>query len=577
MTVIGDNYMEISPEITDISGKAAFAEGTPQADSLRATGACHTRLPVAVKKVRNVDTEGLIHQLEEDIAFSTFVALPGVRPGMNTQATALVEEVLVESAADGLTVIQKVIVEVNVKVTTTIQAGLQSGSGPLLLLERLVGEGTTQTLMEQDVTLQIPAQKVDEIVLQLQDLTTEVITDKVVIQGIIRQQLFFIDLNGRGRHQVENIAFSTLIDLPGAVPGMEVLVQGRLEVLRFILSAPRQLHQKALLELFVKVVAATQKHVAVGTGALFKITAWVAENTKQLMQETVVTLPVAVAKILEIRTQVREITQQVFANKALLQGNIHQQFFFIGTDQNEHHQAEEIPFSVFIDLPGMVPGDRVKITAVVEKLLNNMESPRRLRQKIFWALNAVAGREVQLNLELTTEPLFLLEHMMGEATKQVLVVERTALGQPPSPPPPPASPVPVDPGNGSSYEQEKPALPDVLEFGRQIILHNQVVLPVKALNVKTVNGAITTTHYRAIAAGVVVEGLIDQEVNFVDLDHVVHQIDGDVPFTIMVTMPGITPQTAFTVSTMIEELFFVLDPAGKQVNQMIVLKATVTV
>ena len=53
-------------------------------------------------------------------------------------------------------------------------------------------------------------------------------------------------------------------------------------------------------------------------------------------------------------------------NKAIITGTLHKQIFFVADDDIVRHLGEDIPFTTFVDLPGIDPGDAVNITPVVE-------------------------------------------------------------------------------------------------------------------------------------------------------------------------------------------------------------------
>ncbi|MGE5605642.1 MAG: DUF3794 domain-containing protein, partial [Bacteroidota bacterium] len=190
-----------------------------------------------------VGTDNLVHHLADDVHFSTFLDVPGVQPGMNAQVSARIEDIITELAPDGQSIIKKIIIEVFVKVTETVQVNLATGDGPTLLLKEVVGENTAQTLIEADVALEFPAIKVDEITGDIRNLEVEVIKDKVIIQGILHKQIFFVDTNNLERHQMEELPFSLFVDVPGAVPGMDVQVQSRIEAIFFHLVNETTLRQ----------------------------------------------------------------------------------------------------------------------------------------------------------------------------------------------------------------------------------------------------------------------------------------------------------------------------------------------
>ena len=221
------------------------------------------------KQVFFVGVDGVIRHFAEDIPFSTFIDVPGAEPGMNVQVHPIIEKILFRLAADGRSVLQKIILEIFVKVTEFVQVGLEINKGPLLLLPSVVGEASKQHLVEEIVELDPPAEKVDEIRGELRDLQVEIIPDKVIVQGIIHKQIFFVDRNNLARHQEEEVPFSMFLDVPGAEPGMDVQVHPVIEKIFFELVSPVELQQKVIIEVFVKVTEKIRSG-SVRATALFK-------------------------------------------------------------------------------------------------------------------------------------------------------------------------------------------------------------------------------------------------------------------------------------------------------------------
>lgn len=506
-----------------------------------------------------VGTDNLVHHLADDIHFSTFLDIPGAQPGMNAQVLARIEDIISELADNGESIIKKIIIEVFVKVTETVQVNLATGDGPTLLLKEVIGENTAQTLIEADVVLEYPAIKVDEITGDIRNLEVEVIKDKVIIQGILHKQIFFVDTNNLERHQMEELPFSLFVDVPGAVPGMDVQVQSRIEAIFFNLISETTLRQKAVLEFFVKVTESVRQQVAVGNGPLFKVEEFVGENTVQDLSETTITLPVAAIKVREIVAQLRNLVTHVIHDKVIVQGIIHKQIFFISTENIERHLAEDIPFSLFLDIPGAVPGDNVHIAPIIEAIFFDLISPTELRQKVIFAINAVVTRTLQINLVLSDDrPLFKLEQVVGENTKQVLVIRKEQIQE------------------QINVTRVTIIFPGAEVIGQQqIILRNTFELPVTAIKIKEIQAVITDLTARVILDGVVVEGVVEKTIFFVDADNIVRSITERIPFSILVSIPGIQPDQAVEATVDIENISFSLDKKRNEVTQIIVLRATV--
>ena len=235
-------------------------------------------------------SDGIVHHLAEDTPFSTMLEIPGARPGMTVIVQPVIAAVLFHLNEAGTVLVKKVIIDVFAKAVEEVQINLLPGSGPTLLLQEVVGEGTTQVLNDNFVTLDVPAIKVDEIRGEIRDVTTEVIPDKVIIQGFVHKQIFFVDTNNVERHQAEDIHFSTFIDIPGARPGMNVQVHPRIETIIFELTAPTTLRQKVVVEIFVKVTTPIEFQAALGEGPLVRVAEVVGEGQGQILRRDVVTL-----------------------------------------------------------------------------------------------------------------------------------------------------------------------------------------------------------------------------------------------------------------------------------------------
>lgn len=581
------------PEATHLEG-AKVQLGPVLSKEVAATATQTTVLPFRAIKVRNVvgkvvdlvaevisnkvivqgvvheqlffvGTDDLVHHLADDVHFSTFLDIPGAVPGMNAQVSAVIEEILTELTPDGLTVIKKIILEVFVKLTETVQVNLLAGSGPLVLLKQVVGENTVQTLLETDFSLPVAALKIDEIVGKICDLDIQIIENKVIIQGVLHKQIFYVDTNNLGRHQAEDVPFSAFVDLPGASPGMDVQVYPNVEAILFDLVTPTVLRQKAVLEFFVKVTESVRQNVTLSSGPLFKVEEFIGENTVQQLNESVLSLDVPAIKVREIVAKVQDVESFVINDKVIVQGILHKQIFYISTDNIERHQAEDIPFSLFLDVPGAVGGDNVQIHSVIEAVFFELISPTELRQKVIMAITAVVTREVQLNLVLGDGPLYKVEQVVGENTKQVLVIREEAIIPPP--PPPPVSPITID--------TITIVFPEAVIAEQQIILRNVIDLPVTAIKVKEIQAVITDLTATIVTDGVLVQGIVKKTVFFVDTDNVVRTITEEVPFSILVSIPGIQPGAPISVTVDIENISFSLNKAGDQVIQLIVLRATV--
>lgn len=87
----------------------------------------------------------------------------------------------------------------------------------------LYGEGETQILIVNDLSLPEPALKIWDVKLLIKDLTAQVCKGKVIVQGILHKQIVFVNkkTNLLQHHQAD-VPFSDFIEIPCAEPGMDL-------------------------------------------------------------------------------------------------------------------------------------------------------------------------------------------------------------------------------------------------------------------------------------------------------------------------------------------------------------------
>jgi hypothetical protein len=91
---------------------------------------------------------------------------------------------------------------------------------------KVVGEEVGQLVVEKQIP--ICAVKIDRIHAELGKFTDHLFKDKVVKQGSIRKEIFFVDPHGVLRFITEEIPFMLTIDIPGFEPDSFTEVQTHL-------------------------------------------------------------------------------------------------------------------------------------------------------------------------------------------------------------------------------------------------------------------------------------------------------------------------------------------------------------
>lgn len=117
----------------------------------------------------------------------------------------------------------------------------------------VLAETTAQVLVDDIVTLPVPAEKIDEIVASVRDVNCFVIENKVIFQGTLHKQIFFVDLKGVVRHVGVDIPFSGFADTPDVPAGSTCQLDPEIEFINFELTSPTQLRETVVIRVGITV------------------------------------------------------------------------------------------------------------------------------------------------------------------------------------------------------------------------------------------------------------------------------------------------------------------------------------
>jgi len=191
--------------------------------------------------------------------------------------------------------------------------------------DKLMSYATHRSCSELILTLPIPAIKIKEIRAHIDSITTHVIPDKVIVQGTLEKQVFFVGEDNIVHHVPERARFKALIEIPGVVPDPEVVVEAHPRIFNIIAALSpdgTQIMQKIIIDVDVTVTRFVQVHLAENPeGPLVMAEEVVGEDTGQVLESGTVTLVTPAVKVTEIRAN-PEITQvMVKEDKVVVQGS----------------------------------------------------------------------------------------------------------------------------------------------------------------------------------------------------------------------------------------------------------------
>lgn len=371
------------------------------------------------RQVYYVGEDGLIHYQHGDAAFEETVAVPGAKPGMNVQTLVRARESEHE-LLDGRQLVEKVELQADVKVTRTVDVdiltdlavppGVQVATDTVDV-EQVVGRGAVRHLLESAVRLAAPAERVTRVVADAGPTSVQVVADKVIVEGAVQKQVFYVGRDGMEYHQAEEAPFSAFLEVPGARAGMQAQVEAGVEEVESELDTiDNRLRQRLLLRLAALVTEGVSLQVVTGISGPgieadarpLKVERLVTQNAARVMIVRKATLVSRALRIVDVIGAVQDLTVEVIPDQVIVQGRVHQQVFFIDRHKVQRHQTEEAVFNHLIEAPGARPGMRAQVRPFV-KYISTILAPEAnsMTEKIILdlqlkvvetvALTAVAG------------------------------------------------------------------------------------------------------------------------------------------------------------------------------------------
>ncbi|WP_028306654.1 DUF3794 and LysM peptidoglycan-binding domain-containing protein [Desulfitibacter alkalitolerans] len=360
----------------------------------------------------------------------------------------------------------------------------------LLKVQNVVGEDTQQVKVLNEIAFPVQIRKIWDTMAEVRDVEINVIKDKVIVEGIIHKQIFYVSDENRivdgikyQKGEVFELSvdepFIAHVDIPGTRPGFHVQVATRIEFIGYDEIKPIQpkpkphsegeaMHhphpkpeparnlwrQTLILEVFVKVTETVQMEVVVDVVApeldlevikeLLKVQSVVGEDENQVSVVRDIEFDRRVKKIRNIQTKIENVTTKIVPDKIIVEGVLHKQIFYVEQNTNKvFEQTVRESFTAFVDVPGARPGHTVQVTVEVEfvdidlRNGNAHEGFRSGRQTAVLAVFAKVTEELQIDVVVDVigdvdvfKELLKVESVIAEDSKQVTVKNDVALMRP---------------------------------------------------------------------------------------------------------------------------------------------------
>ncbi len=421
-----------------------------------------------------------------------------------------------------------------------------------LRLEEVVGEGTSQIIVSQPVTVpeeKPPARSIIDFVANPRINTVTILPGKVVVDGVIEFAIIYEATEATQTVHVfhADVPFSHFVEIPGLEPGMtatptvtiehavfQVSADGRTVTIRAVAALKVRVTQTVIVSVVTDVSGLPGLQV---TREIIKAETVLGFGENQLVLRENLQVPEAKPDVARVLDQVSTITvgqTTVLPNKVIVNGTISLRVIYEAAvpSQSVHVAHFTIPFETFVEIPGAQPGMMVLADAKVEFISIDVNSTRRTLtariivqtvvkvirvQSIHVITNVTGVAGLQVDRELVR-----VQEVLGENRSQEIVRELVDI------------------------PEEKPLAAAILDSSSVPSVNRTIVAPGK----------------------VIVDGTIAQRIIYeplADPTQTVHTMHFTVPFSGFVVLPEARPGMSARVQVDVEHANFEVPPAGEPI------------
>ncbi len=317
-----------------------------------------------------------------------------------------------------------------------------------ITVNQVVSENSQQTVVRGTFMIPDPKPDVEQIISTDKTASvkkTRLLPDKVVVDGTLTLQIVYVAFEPAQsvHHMHAQVPFTAYVDLPGALPGMDVKVDVAVEDVKLNPSSRdvRQYDVIAVLDVSAKVTET--QDVEVLTQApdnmnanydVIHIDDVVGRESSQVIVSEDFDEPdekPEPAKILDVDSTVMVTDTRIVADKVIIDGELTLQIMYVGAvpEQSVHDMHKTIKFTAFVEVPGANPEMDVVVDAVVEDCDVEIKGDPFFSASCVVRLDArvTEPRDVRVVTECvgaTVKTIELnVEHVIGEDSSQVVVRE----------------------------------------------------------------------------------------------------------------------------------------------------------
>jgi len=322
-----------------------------------------------------------------------------------------------------------------------------------LMVESVVGDAMRQANVVRTITLPEPflARKVESVDTEIRDVEFKIIEDKIIVEAVLHKQIYYVECNTGDVQEftVPDERVTEFVHIEGARPGMEARVNVDIEFCDVeAVKMPnqmcfRQFQQTCILRIRARVIEMVEIDVVTnvsGTGITPTFQTITIDNvigrgcqqhtiTDSLIDLNDIPAGQRAYKIKNVDAEIRDTEVKILPNKVVVKGNLHKQIFYVITPEGEVREISvDVPFSVFVEVPGAREGltatTDVRIEFVDAKIVNG----NKIKETVVLEVCATVSESLTINVvtavagaQVTTRTI-RVQSSVGRDCRQVNIV-----------------------------------------------------------------------------------------------------------------------------------------------------------
>lgn len=236
---------------------------------------------------------------------------------------------------------------------------------------QIIGENTTQIIVEHDIIVPDVNPDVSEILLMDGDIyvsSVDVLEKEVLISGDIKYKILYVSDDVEGPVKSINLdsSFSNSLDMPDSQQGMRAKVKCDIEHMEYEVLNGRKINAKSVLKIKGVLSDQVERSYINNLEGIedvqilkknYNINWFLGRSEVASEIKEIVEIPSAKQSIREIlRTDVKIIGKDynVTEDRVIVKGELNTSTLYLGEEDNRiQHMEHEIPFTQFVDLEGI--------------------------------------------------------------------------------------------------------------------------------------------------------------------------------------------------------------------------------